>query len=350
MKTILILCALLAGEQDPAPPALPPTMRVKLHTFPDVTMAGMVSHSVVLPEGWTSSGRTEWSGGDLSYPQNRFEINSPEGGRIRFVPALTLTYTEMNPANNPANIAPQGVPAPQDFPRWLVSAKQQAKPPVGNVVLVDGQRQAKIEELYAKNQRDSGIADNGMQREVYVVTLDYDEAGVRRRDEALMLYVRYAPIVNQNIRSQQWSVFTMFVASAPKEKFAAAKPQLTTIAGSVRPTPQWWTQSQALLAELSRIRVEERWKAIRLRGQKIHQLSDDDYARYKKSISGSSDAQRDRVNTIYETNDYRDSDGRIVNLPMHYKNVFSDGQGNYVLSNDSGDKPGELWKTIAPMK
>ena len=80
------------------------------------------------------------------------------------------------------------------------------------------------------------------------------------------------------------------------------------------------------------------------------QLSDADYARYKQSTSSSNGAQRDRINAIYETSDYRDADGQVVNLPMHYKNVFSDGNGSYVLSDDSRDKPGELWKTLEPIK
>jgi hypothetical protein len=355
----IVAGAIRTGRAQPAaaavgavnPASLPPVMRVKLHTFRDVTMGGVVSHSVVLPEGWTSTGQTEWSGGELSYPQNTFEINSPDGGRIRFIPAMTQTYTEVNPVPGFAPIPPQGVPAPQDFPSFLVMAKSQ-NPKASNVSLVEGKRQPRIEEMYAKMNRDAGIADNGMQREVYVVTLEYDEAGVRRREDALMLFVRYAPIINQNIRAQTWSIFTTFVVSAPKEKFDGMKPQLYTIAGSVRPTPQWWRQSQALLAELSRIRIEERWRSIRQRGEMINQrFSDDEYARYKKSMSATSDAtQRDRINTIYETSDYRDSDGGIVNLPMHYKNVFSDGKGNYVLSNNTQDKPGELWNAIEPMK
>jgi hypothetical protein len=89
---------------------------------------------------------------------------------------------------------------------------------------------------------------------------------------------------------------------------------------------------------------------IRRRGEQINRLSDEEYARYRKAFSGSDAAQRDPINTIYETSDYKDADGQIANLPMHYHHVFSDGKGNYVLSNNSNDKPGELWTAIQPMK
>lgn len=332
-----------------APVPAAANVRLKRHTFPDITMGGVTSHSVILPDGWTSSGKTEWSTGNLPYPQNSFEIRSPDGGRIRFVPALHLGYTEMNPANNLTGIPPQGVPAPQDFPQWLAAAKQQTRPPVSNVTLIDSKRQTAIEAMHDRTQRETGALDNGMIREAWLVTLEYDEAGSRRREEALMLYVRYAPILNQNIRSQQWSVFTTSVISAPRDEFDRLKGELSRVAGSVRPTPQWWTQSQALLAELQRIRTDARWNEIRRRGERINQMTDADYAKYKKSFANDS-TQRDRINAIYETSDYRDSTGDIVNLPMHYKNVYSDGAGHYVLTNDTRDRPGESWNAIEPVK
>jgi hypothetical protein len=327
----------------------PAELRLKLHTFRDVTM-GVVSYSVVLPEGWTSSGQTEWSGGELSYPQHNFEINSPAGGRIRFLPAITQTYTEVKPLPGMQPMPPRGMPAPVDFPRWLVEIIPQTNPKVSNVMLIDSRRDQQTEERLAKQQRDAGIQDNGMRREAHVVTIEYDEQNVRRREDLSMLYVRYAPIDNQNIHSQMWSIFTTFIISAPREHFDATKPELYTIAGSLRPTPQWWTQSQAVLVELSRMRMENRIAAVRRRGEMINQMTDDDYARYKKSIAGSDAAQHDRINTIYETEDFRDSDGAIVNLPIHYQHVFSDGKGNFVLSNNSQSKPGELWNEIQPMK
>jgi len=339
----------------PAPPNVnaganaPPVMRLKLHAFPDVSMGGATAYTVMLPDGWNSQGKIEWSGGELSYPQPTFEITSPEGGRIRFIPAITLSYTEVNPVPGFDPIPPQGVPAPQNFPQWLVSAKSQTNAHVSNVTLVDSKRLTQVEQQHKEFQAGIGARDDGMQREVWQVTLEYDEAGARRREDAIMMYVRYPPNINQNLSSQMWSVFTTYIISAPKDKFEALKPQLYTIASSVRPTPQWWTQSQALLAELSRMRIENRAAEIRRRGQMLNQMSDADYQKYRQNFSSDS-AQRDRINTIYETSDYRDTTGQIVNLPMHYHHVFSDGKGNYVLSNNSQDKPGELWTPIEPMK
>jgi hypothetical protein len=66
-------------------------------------------------------------------------------------------------------------------------------------------------------------------------------------------------------------------------------------------------------------------------------------------MSAGDKAQRQRVNSIYETDDFRDTNGQTVNLPMHYRHVFSDGNGNYVLSNSS-DRPTGNWSEIQPAK
>jgi hypothetical protein len=101
---------------------------------------------------------------------------------------------------------------------------------------------------------------------------------------------------------------------------------------------------------MARQRTANNWEIIKARGRQINQLSDDQYDKYKRETASSDAAQRQRIQGIYETSDYKDANGDIVNLPMHYNNVFSDGKGNYVLSNNSQDRPSSGWKAIRPMK
>lgn len=329
---------------------LPATMRLKFHTFPDVSMGGVPAYSATTPEGWTSSGKIEWSQGELPYPQLTIEILSPEGGRLRYLPAITLSYLASKPLEGFPTMPPQGTRAPDDFPRWFASAVSETNKKVSNVRLVDSRRDQASEARIAETQRATNANTQGMTQECHIITLEYDEANVRRREEATILYVKYPPIDNMNIYSETWSIFATSYVSAPAEKFEALKPQLYAVAATVRQTPQWWLMSQQLLAQLQQARSDARWKMIQERGRQIAQVSDADYARYKQANQPSDSAQRDRINSIYETSDYRDSTGDIVNLPMHYHHVFSDGKGNYVLSNNSQDKPGELWNEIKPMK
>ena len=332
------------GTAQPAGSMSSGVLRLKRHAFPDVTMGTPEAYTVLLPDNWSAEGKIEWRPvGEVPFPQQMIEITSPQNGRIIFSPLMTFSYMEG------PGMESQGVPPPADFPQWFVQSLAQANPKVSNVQLVSSRRDAKSEAFLAKVERDTGGL-GGMEREVYVLVWEYDEGEIRRREEANVTFVRFAPYESANLNSQLWSISHTGSISAPAQQFAAQRLSLLNVGGTLRPTPQWHTQSQAVIAEMSRRRAANNWEIIKERGRQISQVSDADYAKYKRDMSGGDAAQRTRINGIYETDDFKDTNGDIVNLPMHYHHVFSDGKGNYVLSNNSHDKPGELWEPIQPIK
>jgi hypothetical protein len=307
-------------------------------------MAIPAAYTVLLPANWLARGKIEWQPvGEVPFPQQIIEINSPQKGRISFEPPVTFNYMEG------PGMPSQGVPPPANFPQWLAQAVGQTNPKVRNVKLISSRRDAKAEAFMKKLERTTG-GSGGMEREVYVIVMDYDEEKTRRRIELNVTYVRFAPYFSQNLNSQMWNVAPAGSISAPVNQFAAQRQSLLNVANTLRPTPQWHIQSQSVIAEMSRRRAANNWELIKERGRRIGQVTDADYAKYKKDMSRSDAAQRTRINGIYETDDFKDTNGNIVNLPMHYQHVFSDGKGNYVLSNNSGDKPGSQWKPIKPIK
>ena len=325
-------------------PHLSRALRLRRHAFPDVTMGIPAAYTVMLPVGWSASGKIEWQPvGEVPFPQQKIEINSPRKGRISFEPLMTFSYMEG------PGMPTQGIPAPRNLPQWLIGAVAQTNPKIRNVQLIKSSRDTKAE-AFMKNLEVSTGGAGGMEREVHVIVLEYDEANLRRREEVSVTYVRFPPYLSANMNSQLWSLAPSGAFSAPASQFAAQRPMLVSVANTVRATPQWHIQSQAVIAEMSRRRVANNWELIKQRGRNLSQLSDADYAKYKRDTSGGDAAQRTRINTINETDDFKDTNGNIVNLPMHYHHVFSDGKGNYVLSNNSHDKPGELWKPIRPIK
>ena len=333
-----------AGKAQGAGSGPSRVLRLKQHAFPDVTMGMPRAYTVLLPATWSAKGKIEWQPvGEVPFPQQMIEITSPQQGRISFEPLMTFSYMEG------PDIPSQGVPPPTDFPQWLVQVAPQANPKMSNVELVKSSRDAKTEAFLEKMDVATG-GGSGMEREIHVIVLDYDEANVRRREELNVTYVRFAPYHSPNFNSQMWSISAGGSISAPAHQFAAQRLSLLNVANSLRPTPQWHIQSQAVIAEMSRRRAANNWELIKARGREISRVSDADYAKYKKDMSGGDEAQRTRINGIYETDDFKDTNGTIVNLPMHYSHVFSDGKGNYVLSDNSQDKPGELWQPIKPIK
>ncbi len=335
IHTLLILLA----AQDVAP------LKLKRHAFPDLHMGNVVAYTALLPEGWTSKGHVEWSAPPVAYPQANFELSSPEGGRVKYVPMLTFTYTESKVAQMP----PQGQRPPDNLGEWVVRAVgQNRQRPVSNVKLIAERRDIQAEEAAARLAQQAGLANNKIRKQSHVITFEFDEAGVRYREDMSVQYIRYAPIDNVNIRSEMWSLYTSLIILGPAGKFDAMKPQLHAAAATVRPDPLWWVRQQEVIGELQRTQQAANWKAILERGAQISKASDAQMAAFKKQMAASDEAQKTRLDTIRERQDYKDTNGDAVNLPIHYKHVYSDGDGNYTLTN----KPlnGEGWTEITPAK
>ncbi len=89
---------------------------------------------------------------------------------------------------------------------------------------------------------------------------------------------------------------------------------------------------------------------IRRRGQYYSDLSDANYAAWKRSVASSDRQQEARIDAIYEVEPFRDADGLPVKLPIHYQNYYSDGKGNYVMTNSTMDEPGSEWTKLEPMR
>ena len=57
--------------------------------------------------------------------------------------------------------------------------------------------------------------------------------------------------------------------------------------------------------------------------------------------------------TMLETEDFRDRNGETVRLSSHFNHVYSNGQGEYILSNDALSHPavelGQDWQAITPI-
>ncbi len=329
------------------PADLPDTVRLRQHSFPDVSTGAPVAYVAVAPADWKAEGHIEWQagGGSTPFPQTKVTLSSPQGGRVKFVPAAFFSYM-----NAPGLGQRDGVPAPQRFPEWLAEALPRYNKAVTNVRLVSSQRNEKLEQAKAENDRVTGAVVSPESRwEAWEICLEYDEAGVRRREEALLTFVTYAPGRGLNgFFSQTWSIFYGPIGSAPAETYAAQRATLFQVAGTFRQTVRWFTLSQQIIAENSRRRADQVWDRINRRGEQIKNMrvTKADEEAYGRSL-GSDEAQRKRVQGIYETEDYEDADGNRVALPIHGKYKFTDGQGNYVISNQS-QKPGESWQEISP--
>lgn len=338
-------------DQNPAPAAQAAphaALKLSVHRFQDISMGGVVSHTVLLPEGWRGEGFTEWSYQPIAYPQQKMSIISPLKGKVSYYPTIWGSYTEAKPVAGFPPLPPSGNPAPQDIGAWVLSLYQQYAKESSDFVLVDNRPDlaaeatarlvnAELKDVTLPSQRTT---------EYRIVTLAYTHKGERYREEIPLTYAREAPYENENIRSQTWMVAINCTISAPEAIFDKHKPELVSVAGTLRPTAKWWTQVQLTLMELTRLRAEQFAQAIQERAKLYDSMSRQQQAQFDQHMSSMDKVQDERVKLVYEKTDYQDVDGSKVRLPSHYHHVYTDGKGNYVLTNNTQHKPGETWTEL----
>jgi hypothetical protein len=350
-KTYSLKAAENVPPAAPVPPADPTpaatgTMTLKRVALRDITMGGVIANTMLIPADWKLDGHIEWSNDGTATWQNNFKVTGANHEKISAIPAMTFTHTEMQNGQIP----PAGTPPPRELGKWIVNLAQKNNQAVSDVKLLGDRRDAAAEAADVQQQQALGMNTRGTNSEIHIVTSGYREQGVQIREEIEAKIALLPPIVNRNIRALTWMLFTSLIIAAPDADFQRLRPQLIAIAGTRRMVPKWWNQMMQLRGEIMRVKAKNINEEIRRRGQMSDQMSDAQFAAWKRSDAQDSEVQRKRLQGIYEVQDYRDLDGNPVELPFHHKHVFSDGQGNYVLTNDYNSKPGSNYEEIQAAK
>lgn len=331
----VVLTAAAALAADPVEP-------VKLRTveFKDVDMGGVVSHTMLVPEGWKAEGQTRWGGSPTPMPEPTILVTNDAGGRVAFVPIMSFFYGEVDSGER------FGTPPPEKLGEWLV--EQLGKSGQGKKgKLVSDTRDEGQEKPFAKMYADSKI--DGMTYEVRHVAYTYEQDGVKYTEELDVLYTRLPVVRGGGTASQVWALQVLLNVRGPADKFDKQKPLLYATARSLRTVPKWYTQVLQLRTELLRAEAAQTAAAIKAAAKRYDTLSDDNMKAWRQRQAIDDATHNDRINGIYEVSDFKDADGLTVKLPYHYKNYYSDGKGTYLLTNTE-TRPGTDWTQITPVK
>ena len=233
--------ALLTAATFAADPAEP----VKLRTveFKDVDMGGVVSHTMLVPEGWKAEGQIRWGGAPTPMPEHTILVTNDAGGRVAFVPIMSFSYGELESGDK------FGTRPPAKLGEWLV--EQLGKSGQGKKgKLVSDTRDEGQEKPFAKVYAATKI--DGMTYEVRHVVYSYEQDGVKYTEELDALYTRLPELRGGGIVSQYWSLQVLLNVRGPADQFEKQKPLLYATARSLRTVPKWHTQMLQLRTELLR--------------------------------------------------------------------------------------------------
>jgi hypothetical protein len=329
--------------------------QVQMHKteFKDITMGGVVAYTMLVPAGWKPEGHIEWSQAKTPYPQCHIKVTGPDDSRVAFHPAMTFSYSEATDSarqgfRDMGMPERQGMPPPNDMGQWIAENAFQNAQGVSGVRLVRSVRDQETERMLAAQRQASGVPTVGTW-EAYIVTVAYDLNGVPFTEEFGLTYSRLEPVPTQHMVMYNWMLFVNSDVRAPSAMFEQARPVLYASSQSLSAVPQWWTLQQQIIMETTRRNHVIGMDEIRRRGEQYGKMSDESMAAWRQSNAVSDRAQQDRINAIYEVTEVTDVDGSRVRVPIHYRDCYSDGKGNFWMTNGGAPEGGD-WKLLEPAR
>ena len=349
---------------------------------------------MLVPEGWELKGGVVWTPGMKPFVHSQFGMVAPDGRELWFLPGRSYTFSEVPRGMLQSGYQPPQPGQPQsDGSIWMAPPKDLAeyvskhiipmgRPQARQVRVVEVTHLADVERSYREmlapsiqqfEQQNRMMAQQGLTSELRIrvesVAVEYQEGEVRFREEIpVMLFgtrmvtpdtygYMGGPLVHH-----MWQATPFMSARAPADAFDANEALFVTLVRNAQPTMEWQVQIHELHMAISRMEHEGRMADQRefARRQKQiaetnREISDMQMAGWRERQASQDRVHRSFVNTVNEVDDFRQPDGTSVSLPSHYDHVFTDSQGNYILTNDAFFEParhaptGE-WTPIEPIR
>lgn len=377
------------SESDPkgGTPAPAPSGRLVMseHRLRDPGTRNMESHRVLAPKGWTVKGGAWWP--NQRYfnvlPSRDIKVSSPGGVQVHLAPSILAKDVLPPPGSGvpraPEGAADKGLPViylPESLAAWKQWMATRGVPQtypgatqvrVHNVVVIPELTQLLRKQIEWRRamlaQQAQQDARNGMRSFIDAMALAFESTYTHEGQtwEELTVFGLSWEGFQSNLlgRYTTWSINPAVVYRAPQGQLEAHLPLLIAIANSCRVTPQWGrmrAEHQAKMLGIARQGAEAASKAIAARGRLLSDVNDIIHRGYQKRNAIQDSTQRKLVNSIHGTEDYVVPGGSTsVQLPNAYKNVYTNGQGEYLLTNDALFNPntdpatnGQQWTGMKP--
>lgn len=372
--TIILVFTSSAAIADPQakPPAdAPTTLVLAPHTFNDPASANMPSHTVLVPKGWKSEGGAFWPGAKIFriHPSQHITVTAPDGRLVIVGPSFGAT--DMFPsqhaiqnlgARRPAEgQVENGTPVlymPQNAQQWaqwirtkaIAATYQGAEDIVVHSVdivpeltqLMHQKMQPIVQQQAQQNQQ---AAQFGLNQKawcdgsVLAAKCSYTHNG-KKWDQLYVWGVSIIGLDQQVGRQIWWSVEPNVGFRAPAGELDKSMPLLISIATSVRMTPQWAKMKfdhLAKMAAIDRKGAADRAAIIAKSNREIRQIITKGHAD-RQAIRDKGHHQY--IQSIREVNEYTvPGSNQTVELPHHYNHVYTNSNGEYILTNDANYNP-----------
>jgi hypothetical protein len=158
----------------------------------------------------------------------------------------------------------------------------------------------------------------------------------KKYEHLLIFGVSYWMNESQVGQQVSWTIEPSVSYRAEAGQLEANMPLLMSIANSVRPTPGWAKMKADHAAKMNQIAAKgfaDRAAIIADTNREINKIINDGYRQRQASNDRSA---YEYIKAIREVEDFQGpNDSSPVQLPHHYQHVYSNGAGEYILTNDA---------------
>jgi hypothetical protein len=347
-----------------APPAqAPPAMVMKQHTFNDPGMGNMPSHTILAPKDWTATGSAWWPPQNLFriLPSQDIRITAADGRFVRIGPSMAAVAFQPSPM--------AGVPRPQEgtvdggnlvlymppdanaWRQWIAAKVIPQEYPNARNIRVETltvlpelttlmQRQLaplrqQQEQMNQQNQQMGLGMRSFMDGVVYSAICSYELDG-RKYDQQFIFGVVWLGTDSQFGRQLWWGIEPNVAFRAPAGQLEANMPLFMTVANSLRMTPQWQKMKLDHMQKMAQIDAKGAADRSRIIAESHREISKMITEGYNQRQASQDRAHDNFIKAIREVDDFTvPGSNTSVQLPHYYEHVYTNTQGDYILTNDS---------------
>ncbi len=336
--------------------------------LPDPEMGGAPSHTLLVPQGWRHQGGARWSQPQLYLDMVHLDlrVTAPDGAAFGYYPGANYTWSDIyqinaqmgvpgtGPAPRPGQATGDGLtfmPLPQTTGEYVQTMLiPQNRPEATDVQVLEASEMSDvlatlrellgptIQSMEQQNQamRQMGGGETNTSLFADRVRVRYRENGVEFEEDVYVTgyaFITRIPMSMGPVATMaRWGVEDVRmvrtpVGGSPNRAIADAASL------SVRPDPKWLATVMQLRAQINKTvsdGIAERGRINREAMQKsfeIHQES-------VRSRQASNDRLHHQfINYIRDVEDYKTPSGNVVQLPSQYNHAYTNGQGQFMMSN-----------------
>jgi hypothetical protein len=355
--------ALAGGAGSATGASGPPADLVHFHrvSVADSMMQGAEAFTLLAPVDWKTSGGVVWDTQNLAAPAGlNLRVSSPSGDQqIAFYPTLSF-YWSSNPMVQRAQ--PRGSRYLGALVQPVVSDCKTALARVAWPLTQGKVAGAKIvafndlpdyaSAYEAQLPQGSGVAFTLRAGRLRVQYPDPGGGPAVQQDLIAVLLI----IPNPQTQSTNWLIDNIISFKSNTGNLDNDEKKMEVISSSLRPNIQWFAgyqQAQQTVVDMARTNSNAAFQRAQIRfqaQQQINAMQQEAFQRRENAIE-KSNAAWDRI--IRGVQLYQTPDGRKVELPNDYNHAWTNGNGDYMMSNSgfynpSADFPG-TWQEINPI-